>query len=324
MPGRDQRLLLAFARRPSRARQGRSPQKRRLPGQRSRVEDPQTHFVVLSPHLDDAVLSVGGYISRRAAGGGDVLVATFFTAGPDPAILPRWLRPFGDYDARKAEDRAALGRLGASYRWLDHRERAMREPYMRNPLRVFRTSDDACNSPELGELADEIRALLAAFPAAQVLAPLAVGNHVDHVALFVASLHALHEEDAVDRFRFYEDVYAIGTLARRRHFVTRTRSWHWREAPERTSVSAAVMLSTIALANRGGDVGSCLPRGAGRLSWRCEAIPLGEHESRKLEAVFDYRSQVRALGGEERIERLLRRYHRLWGGGEPLWRAAFR
>jgi LmbE family N-acetylglucosaminyl deacetylase len=164
-------------------------------------------------------------------------------------------------------------------------------------LRVFRISDDAPRWPELDALSDEIRALLEAFPAAQLLAPLAVGNHVDHVALFAASVRALLGKGAADRFRFYEDVYAMGTLARRRHFVTRTRSWHYRDAPELTSLAAAVTLSTIALVNRGAGLESCLPPAARRLSWRCETIPLGEHEGRKMEAVLDYRSQIKAMGG---------------------------
>jgi hypothetical protein len=75
-------------------------------------------LIVLSPHLDDAVFSVGGRMSRLAAQGKSVLVVTFFTSGPDAALLLRRLRPFVDYAGRwKASASPIAGSSMASVRY---------------------------------------------------------------------------------------------------------------------------------------------------------------------------------------------------------------
>jgi hypothetical protein len=44
-------------------------------------------------------------------------------------------------------------------------------------------------------------------------------------------------------------------------------------------------------------------------------------EDKKLEAMSKYKTQIRALGGMGMFERVIRRYHHLFGGAEPYWRA---
>jgi hypothetical protein len=154
-----------------------------------------------------------------------------------------------------------------------------------------------------------------------VLAPLAVGNHIDHVELFVAAVRVMLDQVACQSFGFYENAYAMGTLCRRRHFVTHRRVWTCRQAPERAHLTVVAMLITTAAVRPGPPVQSCLPPAAGGLEWRCETVALGEHETRKLAAVFEYDSQVRAMGGSRALAEAVRRYHRFWGGAESLWRA---
>jgi LmbE family N-acetylglucosaminyl deacetylase len=79
-------------------------------------------LVVVSPHLDDAVLSCG----QLLAGSPGSRVVTVFTAGPPTWTgLTRWdascgFRAGDDVmAARKLEDTAALALLGAHPRWLD-------------------------------------------------------------------------------------------------------------------------------------------------------------------------------------------------------------
>ncbi len=81
--------------------------------------------VVLSPHLDDAVLSLGATIARTARSGSDVKVVTVFAGNPDStAPAGRWDRFMGFHSAgescraRRAEDRLACERLGATPVWL--------------------------------------------------------------------------------------------------------------------------------------------------------------------------------------------------------------
>src|SRR3954464_12352849 len=101
-------------------------------------------IVILSPHLDDAVLSLGGLIGREVARGRKVTVVTCFTAGPALETIPPERRVFGDYSMRRAEDERALAVLGATHRWLDLHERIWREPPLPRtrssfPTHVFRT-----------------------------------------------------------------------------------------------------------------------------------------------------------------------------------------
>jgi LmbE family N-acetylglucosaminyl deacetylase len=81
--------------------------------------------VVLSPHLDDGIFSLGAAISSTVRGGGHVDVVTVFAGDPGS------VRPAGPWDraagfrtegeavrARRREDRAACNALGASAIWL--------------------------------------------------------------------------------------------------------------------------------------------------------------------------------------------------------------
>lgn len=83
-------------------------------------------IVVISPHLDDAVFSLGAWIAHRARAGDDVVIVTVFAADPTSAA------PAGAWDrlcgfetagaaarARREEDRRACALVGAEPRWLD-------------------------------------------------------------------------------------------------------------------------------------------------------------------------------------------------------------
>jgi LmbE family N-acetylglucosaminyl deacetylase len=86
---------------------------------------PGSRIVVLSPHLDDAVLSLGAGIAEAAAGGAHVTVVTAFAG--DPARLDdasAWDRRAGFSSsldalrARRDEDRRACRAIGARPVWL--------------------------------------------------------------------------------------------------------------------------------------------------------------------------------------------------------------
>lgn len=81
--------------------------------------------VVLSPHLDDGVFSLGAGISRHARRGGRVRVLTVFGGDPDsgaPASewdrLPGWTSEREAVLARRVEDVRAARLVGAEARWL--------------------------------------------------------------------------------------------------------------------------------------------------------------------------------------------------------------
>jgi LmbE family N-acetylglucosaminyl deacetylase len=145
--------------------------------------------VYLAPHLDDAVFSCGGLIARQTANDEGVTVVTV-CAGDTPVgeLTPfavelhrRWGGAGSPIAARRAEDRMACGRLGASavhlevpdavYRW------AAGEPLYPDEGAVFGSlhpSDEA--------LVAQLAALLEEKcpPQARLYCPSVVGGHVDH------------------------------------------------------------------------------------------------------------------------------------------------
>lgn len=142
----------------------------------------------VSPHLDDAAFSAGGYLAGLAAAGVDVCVVTVFTASvPDPrgfalaCQLDKGLDADVDYLAlRRAEDEAATAALGVRFRHLPLREAPHRG--YESAAALFgpvAAADDA--GPAV--VADAVAAALAEeFPAGLdlVLGPQALGGHVDH------------------------------------------------------------------------------------------------------------------------------------------------
>jgi LmbE family N-acetylglucosaminyl deacetylase len=84
-----------------------------------------TSIVVLSPHSDDGVLSLGASMARWARSGRRVELVTVFALDPDStAVVKGWDRRGGfpiEGDAaraRREEDRVACSILGAVPRWL--------------------------------------------------------------------------------------------------------------------------------------------------------------------------------------------------------------
>lgn len=143
--------------------------------------------LALSPHLDDAAFSAGGALARLAGASWRVVVATAFTASvPDPGgfalacQLDKGLAADIDYMAlRRQEDAAACAALGAQPRWLPFREAPHRgygsAAALFGPVRDEDGIVHALRSAVaglLGELAPDL-----------VLAPQAIGGHVDHVQL---------------------------------------------------------------------------------------------------------------------------------------------
>ncbi|SBT65821.1 N-acetylglucosaminyl deacetylase, LmbE family [Micromonospora sediminicola] len=150
--------------------------------------------VAVSPHLDDAVFSAGGTLAALVAAGWTVRVVTCFTATvPDPPAfalacqLDKGLPADVDYMAlRRAEDRTACAVLGV---------RPVHLPLAEAPHRGYADADALFagvrrGDPAVEMLAPALRAYLA--DADLVLAPQALGDHVDHqiVAETVAGIAA--------------------------------------------------------------------------------------------------------------------------------------
>ena len=178
--------------------------------------------LAISPHLDDAVFSAGGTLARLARTRRRVVVATVFTESvPDPqgfalaCQLDKGLGPEVDYMAlRRAEDGRALDALGAEPVHLKFREAPHRGYGSAPELFAPPRADDTAAfdiAPALQALVDELAPAL-------ILAPQAIGGHVDHVVV-VRAFDALRLSAPVMWWRDYP--YVVRSTAPVRPFATR-------------------------------------------------------------------------------------------------------
>ena len=158
-------------------------------------------LVALSPHLDDAALSIGGTLHRLAQAGTEVTVLTVMAgdpASPEPPI--QWdanagFTTKGDAAAaRQAEDHHACATLGVRPRWLPFTEGSYSDPG------VEERALGALGS----EIADADRVLLPGFPL----------EHPDHAWLTRLVLTRLAPGPLIGLYR--EQPYALRKLGRPR------------------------------------------------------------------------------------------------------------
>jgi LmbE family N-acetylglucosaminyl deacetylase len=243
----------------------------------------------LSPHLDDAVLSCGGLISRLTRVGHQVVILTVFAGSspvPEFSAAARQLHGLCGYpdelavDVRRREDRAALEHLGAKGEHLDFPECLYRCDSHGLPL--YPTLDSIFpETPSEPRLLEELSRSLARrvgeLGPGRVFLPLAIGRHVDHTLV----------RNAVDE----ERVRHAGALA---HIV------YWEDFPY--AARGRVPPPTTGL--------------------RQIVVPTAPTEWRlKLNAVRMYESQVRLIWRSAAdMERELRRYSTGIDGVKPVER----
>ena len=147
--------------------------------------------LVLSPHLDDAVLSCPGYMQKLRHEGAKVVVATVFTQADATRAA--------HYRVRQAEDRRAVRLLGGSAMHLGFLDAPFRSaPYGNFCGIVFGRAREYPWT--LAAVTGKLREVIAKLRPEQILAPLAIGNHVDHRLVRDAALAAVQ-----DGLLFYED-----------------------------------------------------------------------------------------------------------------------
>jgi LmbE family N-acetylglucosaminyl deacetylase len=239
-----------------------------------------SRIVVVSPHLDDAVLSLGAWTAAAAARGDDVRVVTVFAGDPGSEDSPSpWdaragFRTAGEAArARRGEDEEACSLLGAGTDWLEGTRAAPPE--------------------ELG------RVLAAALGDAElVLVPGFPCTHADHELVATA----VAEQRLDGELAFYVDQpYATWRLLGDHQPA-------WRRAT--CAAGLAARLRSV----RTLQEPTLLPAlAATRGPTRWEPLPAGARERRlKREAALAYRSQF-AIFGRKLIHGIAL-YERGWGG----------
>ena len=174
--------------------------------------------VFLSPHLDDVVLSCPAFLQRLKQQGCDVRVATFFSeGGPEAGKL---------YRRRRSEDRLAVRRLGATALHLGLLDAPFRSPTYKDFCGIVfgRAGEYAATRRQV---AQAIADVVSQWSPDRVVAPMAVGNHVDHRLVRDAALARAPSE----MLFFYEDrPYAfvreqVGHVLGRRLILQPERVW---------------------------------------------------------------------------------------------------
>lgn len=247
-------------------------------------------IVVVSPHLDDAALSLGATVARAVRAGAGVVVATVFAGDPaSDAPAGAWdgrcgFATLGEAaTARRAEDGRACAALGATPVWL-----------------AF--SDEQYASESDGAGSDEAiwEALAPIVGEADVVvvpgSPLANADHMRLAALLLPRLDT-------SRLALYaEQPYAANALIGRGH--------SWRPFAAAARIAARSRLGRRPSARRVPDpVAGLVPPG---LAWR--PVPRTRADvAAKVAAIRAYESQWAGLG-RQLLTRI--RLHELVEGGE--------
>jgi len=274
--------------------------------------------IFLSPHLDDAVTSCGGTIAKLVYQREEVLIVSIFTKNPDIKKIPKKFHKFVIYDQRKKEDQKALNRLSVDYKWLDVEERAYRQPLLKKPTDIFKInlSEGLKQFSNIAKIQAVLDKLIEKYPKAIFYAPLAIGNHFDHIEVFFASLMYMVDYGIFEKFRFYVDFYGmISTKIRNKHYLGKKLITLGTKKPE-TSSFKLFMISTIMNSIISGQsIESLLPSKYLDIEWVLKTNSIKGYEKLKLSALECYESQIK-LFGQRTLRKFFERYHNNWDNSE--------
>jgi LmbE family N-acetylglucosaminyl deacetylase len=130
-----------------------------------------TTLLVVSPHLDDAVMSCAGAIYAHARDGHRVVVATVFTQGRDHA-------------RRRDEDVAACAALGAEALHLGLLDAPERLGIARSHRAIV--EEEVVADADVSAVCAALDDVVDSVHAACIYAPLGVGDHIDHRVVHAA------------------------------------------------------------------------------------------------------------------------------------------
>lgn len=122
---------------------------------------------MVSPHLDDAILSCGILMQRRKALGDEILSLNIFTAGTNA-------------ENRQKEDRRAAEKIGAQPFFLDELDAPDRDPLYRSTVKIFFGPLSDIPGQYIDKIEKAVRDFLSAHKIDIAYFPLAAGTHIDH------------------------------------------------------------------------------------------------------------------------------------------------
>lgn len=158
---------------------------------------PRYKAVFVSPHLDDAVFSCGGEITRLVQEG-PVLVLNLFTR----YLGEIKVRAIVLGEERYQEEQTASRFLGYESHCFGELDAPFRRPAYHSPGNLFRPPEREDLETYLDELRERVFAYLAGIDYERLYVPLAIGWHVDHMLThllfepWVGQDKLIHYEDA--------------------------------------------------------------------------------------------------------------------------------
>ncbi len=142
---------------------------------------------IVSPHLDDAILSCGVLIQRAIADGNRVIIANIFSKGTNSS-------------QRQAEEKAAADVIGAETVFLDELDAPDRDPNFSSPDQIFFGRIESVSENFIEHLRDRLKKLFSDEGVQTAYFPLGAGNHIDH-----RIMHLVGRKMRNTNILFYED-----------------------------------------------------------------------------------------------------------------------
>lgn len=145
------------------------------------------NICIVSPHIDDALLSCGILMQRRLASGDNVFVLNIFSAGTNS-------------ENRQKEEKAAQGKIGVKPFFLNELDAPDRSDEYKNLQSLFFGPLRDDHSPFIDHVKSRIEDFFGEHGITEALFPLGAGTHIDH-----RIAHEAGRRMAGFPIRFYED-----------------------------------------------------------------------------------------------------------------------
>lgn len=145
------------------------------------------NICIVSPHIDDALLSCGIAMQRHIAKGDAIFVVNIFSAGTNA-------------ENRKEEEKRAQGKMGSIPFFLDELDAPDRNPEYKALTELFFGPLEQAHIPFIERIAARLREFFDAHQIGLAYFPLAAGTHIDHRTAFEAGRRIAHIP-----VKFYED-----------------------------------------------------------------------------------------------------------------------
>lgn len=200
-----------------------------------------SQVIFLSPHLDDAALSCGAYISMLVERSIDVRVHTVFSGIPkteEVSQLAQAIHLEGGLESnamlrRREEDRIAMQYLGVNFTYVDlldciYRTDPAGKSRYQTKKDIFAVHPDLeVDADTLKDLVTYLCRVLKEVQPSEVYVPLGIGHHIDHILVRKALERSIVQSDSDNSpdIIYYEDVPYVCSPDSRDFLITLSKSF---------------------------------------------------------------------------------------------------